>query len=403
MKCRITGSERVTPLLSLGSHPVSHHFLKEAGARERAYPFDLFYCEDSGLVQLRDVIPPDELYGEYFNLSSSKRCPHIPRLVKLIEGLKGLRRTSRILEVACNDGHFLQRLRDAGYANVQGIEPARDAWQASVQRGIPTTNAYFTREAAAKLAGDGAFDLLIARHVIEHITDLDEFFGAMTSVLRRNAYVLLEVPDFEFCMRTLDYTALWEQHVNYFGLGSFSLLLARHGIEVLQHGRATFSGKALFVVGRYTGGKVHPDLRYLRRTARLARNYAAQWPAFKERLHQTLAGLRERHGTVSLYGAGCRSCSLVNFAGVGGDIDYFVDDEPKKQALFMPGSRLPIYPRARLSEEGGGACILGVNAENESRVLGALRSDGVKGVRCWSAHPPSERLLPFWKSMAKRA
>ena len=141
MKCRITGSERVTPLLSLGSHPVSHHFLKEAGARERAYPFDLFYCEDSGLVQLRDVIPPDELYGENFNLSYSKRCPHIPRLVKLIEGLKGLRRTSRILEVACNDGHFLQRLRDAGYANVQGIEPARDAWQASVQRGIPTTNA----------------------------------------------------------------------------------------------------------------------------------------------------------------------------------------------------------------------------------------------------------------------
>lgn len=401
MECRITGSRRLTPLLGLGKHPVSHHFLRRLDEERATYPFDLFYCEDSGLIQLRDVIPAGELYGEYFNLSSSKRCPHIPRLLGMVAEAIGMRRRPRILEIGCNDGHFLVALRAIGYGNLVGVEPAHDAWEASVNRGITVLNRYFDREAALKLRTTHPnFDLVIARHVIEHVSDLEGFFSALTSLLRPSGFVLLEVPDFGFCMRHLDYTALWEQHLNYFSLDTFRLLLARHGIELLRHGRARFSGQALIVLGRYTGRRIPSSNSYLGRHRRLAMNYRDKWPAFKRLLRGWLS--RRRHAdAIPLYGAGCRTCSLVNFTGIADLIDYFVDDQPKKLGLYMPGSRLPIFSRSKLHDDNVRVCLLGVNAENERAVMAAIRGDGLRGMRYWSIHPPSDLLPPFWKAMAQ--
>jgi SAM-dependent methyltransferase len=402
-ECRITGSANLVPYLRFGRHPVSHHFLQHKEQKERTYPFFLDYSEDSGLIQLRDVIPADELYGEYFNLSSSKRCPHLPRLVEWVRGLP-LQRTSRIMEIACNDGHFLRLLRDEGFGRLLGVEPARDAWQASTLSGVETVNAYFNEGSARELLAEyGSFDLVIARHVIEHVADLHGFFAGMKQVLRPRGYVLLEVPDFEFCMKSLDYSALWEQHLNYFTFGSFNMLLARHGIEVMRLGRARFSGQAMFVLGRRAGTAVPCDASFLWRQRQLAARYRDSWPEFKTSLRKCLQELKARYETLPVYGAGCRTSSLLNFTEAGDYVDYFVDDESKKQRLFMPGSKRPIYSRAKLAQDSAAVCLLGVNAENERRVIAVSKRDGVRVRRWLSIHPPSSLLLPFWQKMASRS
>ena len=50
------------------------------------------------------------------------------------------------------------------------------------------------------------------------------------------------------------------------------------------------------------------------------------------------------------YGAAAKGNTLLNFAGVKSDlIRYVVDRSPHKQNKYMPGSRIPIVSKERLS------------------------------------------------------
>ena len=54
--------------------------------------------------------------------------------------------------------------------------------------------------------------------------------------------------------------------------------------------------------------------------------------------------LRDR-GRVAMLGAGHLTGAFVNLYGLAERIEFVADDNPNKQGLFMPGSRLPILAR----------------------------------------------------------
>ena len=47
----------------------------------------------------------------------------------------------------------------------------------------------------------------------------------MQAVLLPGGHVLIEVPNFDFCLEAPDYSAIWEEHINYFTLIVQVLLL----------------------------------------------------------------------------------------------------------------------------------------------------------------------------------
>ena len=386
-------------LLHFGEHPIAHRFLTNPAQDEYVHPVDLFYCEDCGLIQLVDPIPPDKLYTEYNWLSSWKWNPHLSRLLSLIDKMfEGLEKTSKIVEVGSNDGTFLEELRGRGYENFFGIEPTRDGQETAKKKGIETVRAYFTPETAQEIvAARGMCDLLVARQVLEHVVDLKDFREAITTILRPGGYLLIEVPNFDFSLNTLDYSAIWEEHVNYFTLQTLKLFLANAGIRLLHSETAVFSGEALFVLGEYTG-KASPcllqeDREKLRAQALAYRDY---WPVFRDTFINYLQEYRHADKQIAVYGAGCRACSLINYAGLSPYIDFLVDDQPEKQGKYMPGAHLPVMPGEALETRSVDLCLLSVNAENEDNVVDKHPAFLERGGLFLSMNPASKRLLPFW-------
>src|SRR5688572_14372892 len=141
--CHLCAAGNLRPLLDFGEHPIAHRFVTDPSTREYVHDVKLVLCEQCGLVQLADPIPPELLYTEYSWLSAWKPQPHIPRLITLIDQLSGIDKSARILEVGCNDGTFLAALREAGYENLVGIEPARDAVTAAHEKGLHVIHGYF--------------------------------------------------------------------------------------------------------------------------------------------------------------------------------------------------------------------------------------------------------------------
>lgn len=397
--CRLCGADGLLQLIDFGEHPIAHRFLLDPSDKEYVHPVIACLCERCGLIQLEDPIPPDELYTAYNWLSSWKWNPHVPRLVDLVERFSpDSKKASRIVEVGSNDGSFLESLRKRGFIDLLGVEPAEDAREAGRQRNLDIVGAYFTPATAqAIVETHGKCDFFVSRQMLEHVGGLRQFAEAMHILIRPGGYVLFEVPNFAFSLGALDYSGIWEEHVNYFTLESLGHFLSEAGVQILHNETAIFSGEALFVIGQYHGRPEPPPLEGCAHEVRMkALRFRDQWPKFRSALIEYLENHLKSGGRAGIYGAGCRASSLINFAGLGPYLSFCLDDQHEKQGKFMPGSHLPVLAGEELEKMAIDVCLLAVNAENEDTVIAKHQTFESRGGRFYSLHPPSPRLLPLW-------
>lgn len=393
--CNLCGGTDLLPLIDFGNHPVAKHYLDGRQDTQPTWPVKLFFCESCGLTQLVDACPPEVLYENYVTLSSWKFQPHVQHEIDVIKSLPGLNSGSKVIEIGSNDGMFLYQMAQNGFKNALGIEPAKDAYDLSVAKGINTLQAFLVPELAGTIKEQhGEFDLLVSRQNLEHINDLQGVAKSIQTLLKPNGYVLIEVPNFSCNLRCKDYS-LWEEHVNYFTVDTLRYFLALADVEIAHEEIILFSGEGIFVVGRKVGN-VPRSLDYVTALHRKNVEYVSQWPVFCHAISEFLL-LQKRSGKkIAVYGAGARVFCLINFAGIASCIDLIVDDQPEKQNKFMPGGRLPIMPGDALYSQGVDICLLGVNTENEDKVIAKHAKWVQNGGTFWAVLPPSERLLPVW-------
>jgi len=381
--------------------PISHRFRSDPKEGEYKHPLSLVFCEECGLVQIPDPIPVEELYTNYHWLSSWKENPHSPGLVELIEGLPGLDKSARIIEVASNDGTFLDGLRQVGFENVLGIEPAQDARNAALGKNIETISGYFDVAMADQVSlSHGQPDLLIARHVLEHVPNLHEFGAAVQRLSSPDGYVLIEVPNYEFDLSVGDYSCVWEEYVNGFTRDTLERWLMTIGIEVVHSGTVVFCGETMFVLGRRSDSPAaKTNDSYMNDLRTRAYAFRDKWPKFQDEFIRYMEDHNRDGRKIAVYGAGHRACALNNFVGLAPFIELVVDDQSTKQGKFMPGSGLPILPGETLEDRFVDLCLLAVNAESEQTVIGNHSVYRERGGTFASILPPSERLLPLWNSV----
>lgn len=396
MRCRLCDSDALEIHFDFGPQPIAHHLTDGPFMGER-YPFRVAFCEACGFEQLVDHIAPEVLYRDYFTLSSWKPQPHATRVIEVAEKLFGIAWTDPVFEIGCNDGSFLQLLKDRGYTNLAGIEPAADAHRSAVAKGFAVDHAFFAKPLLEKPR------LIITRQVLEHVPDFMAFLAAARDSLQPNGGLVIEVPDHAMNYEALDYT-FWEEHVNYFTINTLRLALERSGFEVIHHETTLFTGRALIVYATPappapTGVFARPPLVHppINRDRDAAINYRDIYPRFREAAYRhVIDGPVTPSGDVVLYGAGCRSTNFFNLLGLSQWITGVYDDRVEKWGKYLPGFGVPITAGHRVPEDAH--VLLGVNAECEWTVA---RSRGLKYGE--SILPPSRRLPRFWKEMALSA
>jgi len=395
-ECNLCGSHALTELIDFGSHPVSKHYLESPAEQPPVWPVRLFFCETCGLTQLVDSCPPEILYANYVTISAWKFQPHVSHQIGMLKALKGIQSDSKIIEIGCNDGEFLREMSVAGFKNTFGVEPAQDAFDLAIGKGIDVMQEFLTPALAESIvATRGQFDLFLTRQNLEHISDLRGVAQSIKTLVKPGGYVLIEVPNFSCNLRCQDYS-LWEEHVNYFTLDTLRHFMTLAGVEMIHDEVFVFSGEGIFVLGRKVDD-VPLSLDYLPALREQNMAYAAYWPTFKNDVNAYLGGLKKAGKKIAVYGAGARVYCLLNFADMAGNIDIIVDDQPEKQNKFMPGGRLPVKSSDALYSEAIDICLLAVNTENEEKVLKRHAKWVGDGGQFWSVLPPSDCLLPVWK------
>jgi SAM-dependent methyltransferase len=379
-----------------GYTSVAHDLKTELEGEDIRCPINLAMCRNCGLVQLTDSPPPETFYSNYRVLSSWKKEPHMAdSLDRLLLHLRG-GKASKILEIGCNDGGFLDLLKARGYDKVWGIEPAHDAFLVSQNKGHSVKNVYFNQTAAAQILTEiGQVDAIIVRQVLEHIIDLNGFLSAMRSIAKPGCAFLIDVPDSAASMQWLDYSALWEEHVNYFTPDSLYSTLNRHGLSVCDKRCYAFSGVALSVTGVLSG--VSNDYSDIVDDEYLFKNYIDSFGKIKEDLHVWILDALKTH-KLFLYGAGNRSNTFIQLMQIKDFLSACFDDQMSKIGCFLPGTQLEIKSSHILVNHAPSVCLLGVNSENETHILSKHASYLEIGGVFLSIHPPSNMLIPPLRS-----
>lgn len=399
--CNACAGQSLQRLIDFGRQPVTKHHQADPDLPAAAYQIDLYLCPACGLSQLVHDIPGELFYENYITLSNWKYQPHVAHEVELIRALEGMRPDTPILEIGSNDGLFLAALRDAGFTDLQGVEPAADAHAYALSRGLCSTHAYLTPELAADLkTRRGSFGAIVSRQNLEHIADLATVRAAVDLLLADGGYFVVEVPDFASMIESLDF-ALWEEHVNHFTPGTLAAFLSSCGCRTVHQERILFSGTSLLMIGRKSATSATSAASTITLPpaadidASLA--YGRRWPAFRQQVGEFAAALAASGRKMAIYGAGARGCCFINYTGIAHRLACVLDDQPGKQGAFLPGSRLPIVPGERLYD-GIDVCLLAVNTENEAKVLDRHRQWTAGGGRFLSILPPSDLLPDFWKA-----
>ena len=366
--------------------PIAHRLLRNRDEPEERFPFEVWACGDCGLPQIVKPIDPDILYRQFnYNFSSWKPEPHQPDELDTIAKFTQHR---SVFEIGCNDGLFMEKLRERGAKVLVGVEPNPVSGKIARERGIKVypdmISPALCRDAVSHA---GKFDLVVSRQVLEHIVDFENFFTCVKLVLREDGLLFIDVPDFAPGSSVGDLSVLWEEHVSYFTEATLLALLARHGFEAVSVKKYDFSGGSLAIAARLAEEKMKAPIAPAgvgERFGKRAREYGA-------RLRPALAKAREDGMQVAIYGAGCRACTFTNAHELADLIELSIDDQKERQGMFLPGTRIPIRsPEDLHAKSAPLVCLLAVNHENEAKVSARLQENLKRPLHLVSIFAPSD-------------
>jgi ubiquinone/menaquinone biosynthesis C-methylase UbiE len=157
------------------------------------------------------------------------KADHVAKLLGLRQ-----REIQNVLEVGCGTGDVIARLTALKIGNeFVGVDVVDPKMNNDTVRDIP--NLSFVRQTTDTLPfEDASFDLVVASHVLEHVTDERHFLKELARVSRR--YIYVEVPcelHFRTTFSSLQST-LNIGHINAYSPQSFALTLATSGLDIVD-------------------------------------------------------------------------------------------------------------------------------------------------------------------------
>ena len=361
--CRLCGAILTTTVIDLGDQPLANSYLDPADvSSERVYPLHARVCEMCGLVQVDDVVLPQDIFGDYayFSSFSDSWVDHARRSADAAVDRLALDRDDLVVEVASNDGYLLQWFAVRG-VQVLGVEPAENVAAVAIERGIPTVVEFFGEATARALRSEhGAARLIAANNVLAHVPDLNDFIAGLAALLAEDGSISVEFPHLLNLVRDTQFDTIYHEHHSYFSLIAASTAFERHGLSVVEVEELPTHGGSLRLWVRHSGESVavHDSVASLLEVEhRAALDRPAGFAQFSERAHACRDGLVEflddaavAGQRVVAYGAAAKGNTLLNFAGVDTDrVAYVVDRNTHKQGTLLPGSRIPVLDPAQIA------------------------------------------------------
>lgn len=216
-RCRVCGSTRIL----------------DTGCRKRYYlinldtvvPLSYAVCQDCQFIFQGEYVG-DQFLNGYYKSSPMLRRPE-PTVYEVDQNRRQAAFLSahvalegkRVVEIGAHAGAFLRHLHS--HFGCQAFFDDLSEEARAVLAAQPGLIDFRSLGAGATV------DVVVLRHILEHIFDLDAFLGSVKSMLGEGGHLFIEVPDWSYLDEHTD--PLIFEHLNQFSTHNLILLMRRNG------------------------------------------------------------------------------------------------------------------------------------------------------------------------------
>jgi SAM-dependent methyltransferase len=377
-ECPICGSSRVTAFLDRKEVPVHQNLLmndRQSALKINRGRLSLACCEACGFV-FNLAYQSSRLHysQEYDNTQTCSPLfdDYLSDLAEYLVVERGIQE-ARIVEVGCGKGHFLRRLIEFnGARNVGlGFDPSYVGPEIDLNGRLTFIKSFYGAECSSIPA-----DVVVCRHVIEHVPDPLALLKAVKEALRNSprAKVFFETPCVEWILRNRVIWDFFYEHCSYFTADSLATAFEISGFYVERVQRA-FGGQYLWleagISAKERGASRNPGC-----IPQLSQEFARSEIMIRERFEKEISDLSARGG-LALWGAGAKGVTLANLIDPKcALIKCIIDLNPKKQGKYVPGTGHPIISYKDLPDFGVENIVL-MNPNYRQEIVGLMREFGL--------------------------
>jgi hypothetical protein len=391
--CRACGTLLKHTFVDLGLSPLANSYVpaERAHGGEMFFPLHAYVCEKCFLVQLEEFETPEHIFSDYayFSSYSTSWLRHAEKYAGAMAERFKLAATSKVVEIASNDGYLLQYFVGRGIP-VLGIEPAANVAKVAVERGVPTEVLFFGERTASQILAAGhAADLMAANNVLAHVPDIIDFVAGFRVLLKPQGVATLEFPHLLRMIEHAQFDTIYHEHFSYLSLGAVNFVLRQNGLRAFDIEEIATHGGSLrvFVCQDASHHEMSPAVaRVLQEEEEAGLTCLAGYKGFARNAIDIKCAALDflieayRQGkTVVGYGAAAKGNTFLNYCGIGPEfLAAVADRSPHKQDTLLPGSRIPVIsPEALLARKPDYVLILPWNLKDEiASELAGLRGWG---------------------------
>lgn len=186
-RCLACDACALQQVLELGAQPAANLLLRHKDERFERVDLALMHCPNCGHLQQRTFFPSKLLFDHYLYRSGTSQT-----LARFFDWLAAslaqwLPPQARVLELASNDGSFLDALQARGF-RARGIDPARNLVRLCIERGLDVECDFWPTSREC-----GRYDAVVALNVLAHSPAPLAFLQRAADVLSEHGLLVVQV------------------------------------------------------------------------------------------------------------------------------------------------------------------------------------------------------------------
>lgn len=344
--CRISGGE-IEEVFSLGEQPLSS-FPLPSDELPKKYPLVLSLNKDSGLVQLKHTLDPDEMYSKYWYLSGINNSMKVA-LKDIVDNATNrvfLKDGDVVIDIASNDGTLLSNYSK----NVikVGIDPAKNITPINCDYHI---NTYFSATAYKEIMKETKAKIITSICVLYDLEDPVKFAQNIEEILHEDGIWIAEMSYLPMMLERNSFETIVSEHIEYYSLEAIEYILSKTCLKIEDVELNEVNGGSFRIYVRHAGKEKESNaLHILRKNEKqLKLKEVDTYKQFAERIEKNkiemidfLEKQKELGKLVIGYGASTKGNTMMSYYGIDKDLVPFVADRNSMKFGRETITRIPI-------------------------------------------------------------
>lgn len=354
-KCRISDSENLITILSLGNQYLTGVFPKSKDEKVTVGPVDLVWCPESGLLQMKQSYSLEEMYGENYGYRSglnASMVKHLQKKIKTLENLAKPHSNDLVIDIGSNDATSLKAYQ--GSFRKVGIDPTGNKFKEFYTKDITLIPDFFTAEKFKKVFPDDTAKIITSIAMFYDLEDPKSFVRDIESCLSEDGIWHFEQSYMPSMLRTNSYDTICHEHLEFYSFKVVKNILEECGLRVLDVQMNAINGGSFAVTASKKESNYKSNLPIinwlLNQEEEMGLDSIKPYLEFKERvfrhrknLTDLIKALVNDGKKVFGYGASTKGNVLLQFCGLSElEIPFIAEVNEEKFGSFTPGTNIQI-------------------------------------------------------------